>query len=124
MGQTSLTENKLRRRLRSRYLQWRIARNRDTAIHYLDHLALALEQHGRHCVKTYNPLLIPVRIPLLRVYGPNGIVLTLTVMAVPGGGWAFHEAPPRRGSFLCHCENNTNRAAQLIDRFLQDRPQE
>ncbi|WP_433228118.1 hypothetical protein [Actinomadura formosensis] len=121
MGQASLTGYQIRRRLHFRLLKWRTDRNRDTVVRHLDLLALALERHGWRCVKTYCPEVVPVRTPLLRVYGAGGVVITLNVMAVPGGRWAFHEAPRGRGGFLCHCGGDTKYAAQVIDRFLQDR---
>ncbi|TDB76910.1 hypothetical protein E1264_37920 [Actinomadura sp. KC216] len=122
MGDASLTGYHVRRTLRFRLLQWRTERNRDTAVRYLDLLAVALEGRGWRCVKTYRPEVVPVRTPLLRVYGADRAATTFTVVAVPGGGWAFHEAPRGRGGFLCQCGGDIEFAAQVIDRFLRDRP--
>ncbi|MFG2244026.1 hypothetical protein [Spirillospora sp. NPDC048823] len=107
--------------IRFRCLKWRTERNRDTAVRYLDLLALALERRGWRCVKSYRPQAVPARTPLLLVSGA-GVAVSLCVLAVPGGGWAFHEAPRGRGGFLCFCGGDIKHAAQVIDRFLQDRP--
>ncbi|TMQ99236.1 hypothetical protein ETD83_18255 [Actinomadura soli] len=72
-------------------------------------------------MKTYRPEVVAVRTPLLRVYGSGRAATTFTVLAVPGGGWAFHEARRGWGGFLCHCGGDIERTAQIIDRFLRDR---
>lgn len=115
MGLSSLTGYQVRRMIRLRYLKWRTARNRDTAVRYLDLIALVLERRGWRCVKSCR-----AGTPLLRVYGA-GAAMTLCVLAVPGGGWAFHEASRGRGGFLCRCGDDIKHAAQVIDLFLQDR---
>ncbi|MFG2088036.1 hypothetical protein [Spirillospora sp. NPDC048824] len=107
--------------IRFRCLKWRTERNRDTAVRYLDLLALALERRGWRCVKSYRSQVVPARTPLLLVSGA-GVAVSLCVLAAPGGGWAFHEAPRGRGGFLCFCGGDIKQAAQVIDRFLQDRP--
>ncbi|TDD94353.1 hypothetical protein [Actinomadura rubrisoli] len=118
MGQAALT---VRRTIRVRYLQWRTERNRDIAVRHLDVIALALEGRGWRCVKTYRPEVVPVRFPLLRVYGKGSVVTTLSVLAVPGGRWGFHEAPRGRGGFLCHCGGDVAQEAKVIDGFLRNR---
>jgi hypothetical protein len=123
MGPASLTGYRVRRRIRYRHLQWRTDRNRETAIHHLDLLAHALEDNDWRCVKTYTPRTIPVRTPLLRAYNANHTVLTLNVLAVPGGGWAYHEAARGRGGFLCHCGGDINQTVHLINHYFRDRPQ-
>lgn len=115
MGQASLTQ--VRRVARVRYLNWRTAWNRDTAARYLETLALVLERSGWRCVRTYHPEVVPVRVPLLRVYGGE-MAVTLCVLALPGGAWGFHEAARGRGGFLCHCGDD---AAEAVGRFLRDR---
>ncbi|MFI0410317.1 hypothetical protein [Actinomadura sp. 3N508] len=121
MGETSLTGYGVRRLVRDRYLVWRTERNRDTAMRYLDGLAAALERRGWRCVQTYRPVVVAVRVPLLRVYGAD-VAVTLRVLAMPGGGWGFHEARQGRDGFLCRCGDDVEPAARMIDRFLRDRP--
>lgn len=121
MGQASLTGYNVRRSLRFRFLKWRTVRNSDTAMRHLDTLAAELQRRGWRCVKTYSPEVVPVHIPLLRVYGAD-VAVTLCVLAVPGGRWAFHEAPRGRGGFLCLCGDGEHaRAGQIVDGFLRDR---
>ncbi|MFI0412241.1 hypothetical protein [Actinomadura sp. 3N508] len=72
-------------------------------------------------MKMYRPEVVPVRTPLLRVYGAGRAAATFTVVAVPGGGWAFHEAHRGRGGFLCQCGGDIEVAARVIDRFLRER---
>lgn len=117
MGQTSLTG--VRRAVRMRYLRWRTLRNPDVAMWYLDALVPELQRRGWRCVKTYHPVVLPVCVPLLRVYGAD-FAVTLCVLAVPGG-WGFHEAPRGRGGFLCYCGEETERAGLVVDRFLRGR---
>ncbi|MBT2206883.1 hypothetical protein [Actinomadura sp. NEAU-AAG7] len=121
MVRASLTVYEIRRRLHVRYLKWRTELQRETAIEYLDALAPELEAYGWRCVRTYYPEVIPVRPPLLRVYGELGPVTTLNVMAVPGGRWGFHEAARGRRGFLSPCEGDIKGAAEGIDHFLRAR---
>ncbi|WP_067450497.1 hypothetical protein [Actinomadura macra] len=119
MGEASLTGCRVRRMIRLRYLKWRTEWHRETVLGHLDTLALALERQGWRCVKTYHPDLIPVRVPLLRVYGAE-IATTLCVMAMPDGRWGFHEAARGRAGLLCHC-GDVAQAVQVVDRLLRDR---
>lgn len=121
MGKVSLTGYEVRRTVRFRLLMWRTQRNGDIAVHHLDRLAHALERYGWRCVKVYCPEVVPVRMPLLRVYGEGRAATTLNAVIVPGGRWAFHEASRGRGGFLCHCGGDIEAAARLIDGFLRDR---
>lgn len=118
MGQAPLTGDHLRRTIRLRYLKWRTDRKRDMATHHLDALALTLEQNGWRCVKTYAPDVVPVRTPLLRIYGTGTAVTTINVMAVAGGRWAFHEASRGRAGYLCDCDADT----KPIEQFLRNHP--
>ena len=121
MGEASLRGYRFGQRVCHCYLRWRTNRNHDVVLRCLDALAFALESGGWRCVKTYHAEITPVRIPLLRVYGA-AVTTTLCVMALPGGRWGFHDAPRGRGGFLCHCEDDIQAAAQVIDRFLRERP--
>ncbi|MFI0482106.1 hypothetical protein [Actinomadura sp. 9N215] len=122
MGQASLTGYRLRRTIRHRYLKWHTERNRDTAIRYLDALALTLERNGWRCVKTYTPDVVPVHTPLLRVYGTGSAVLTINVMAVPGRRWAYHEASRGRTGYLCDCGADLKDITHVIEQFQRNHP--
>ncbi|TYB42907.1 hypothetical protein [Actinomadura chibensis] len=115
MGQASLTG--VRRKVRVRYLDWRTAWERDTAVGHLETLALALERRGWRCVRTYEPEIVQVRLPLLRVYGGE-MAVTLCVLALPGGAWGLHEAARGRSGLLCLCGGE---AAEVVDGFLRCR---
>ncbi|WP_242892270.1 hypothetical protein [Actinomadura litoris] len=123
MGRTSLTGYEVRRRLRSRYLRWRTEQHRETVIQYLEELAPVLEELGWRCVRTYRPEIARVGQPLLRIHG-EGVVTTLNVLAVPKGGWGFHEAAKGRGGFLFPCGGDIAHAAQVVDRFLRAREED
>ncbi|MFC4051981.1 hypothetical protein ACFOY4_20015 [Actinomadura syzygii] len=112
MGQASLTG--VRAKLRVRYLDWRTAYERDTVVRHLEALALELERRGWRCVRTYQEV-VPVRTPLLRVYGGR-MAVTLCVLAVPERRWGIHEAARGRDGFVCHCGGD---AALVVDRFLR-----
>ncbi|GAA4238995.1 hypothetical protein GCM10022254_57270 [Actinomadura meridiana] len=105
-------------RVRRAVLRWRTLRNTDTAIRYLDALVPELERRGRRCVKTYHPEVIPVRVPLLRVYGAD-LAMTLCVLAGPGG-WGFYEAPHGLCGYLHDCDD-IEAAARTVDHFLHVR---
>jgi hypothetical protein len=77
-------------------LLWRTRMGRKTAVRYLDVLSVALRPKGWRFIKLYRP----APTPLLRVYacGPEEIGIMVSVLAVPGGAWGYHEAPRgRRG---------------------------
>ncbi|MFI0407321.1 hypothetical protein [Actinomadura sp. 3N508] len=122
MGQTSLTAYHLRRTIHHRYLDWRTARNHHLVTQYLDLLALILERNGWRCVKTYSPDVVPVRMPLLRVYGTDRAVITINVRAVAGNRWAFHEASRGRLGYLADCGSDIKETAQVIGQFLSNHP--
>lgn len=120
MGEAPLTVDSVRRAVKLRLLEWRTLRNPDVAVAFLDALAPELERRGWRCVKTYEPEVIPVRTPLLRVYGAR-LAVTLCVAALPGGGWGYHEASRGRAGFLCPCGDPAGWTAEIVDRFLRER---
>ncbi|MBT2211339.1 MULTISPECIES: hypothetical protein [Actinomadura] len=108
-------------RVRRAWLRWRTDGQRETAIRYLDMLADALEARGWRCARTYRPVVIVVRTPLLRVYDDDGVPTMLSVLAVPGGRWGVCEAPRGRGGFLCHCGGDGGEMARMVEWFLRER---
>ncbi|TYB49241.1 hypothetical protein [Actinomadura chibensis] len=119
MGETALIRHRVRRAVQYRYLEWRTLRHPDIAMARLDALAPFLERRGWRCVKTYEPDVVPVRVPLLRVYGAD-IAVTLCVLAVPRGGWSYYEAARGRGGWFCPC-GDAEWAAGTVDEFLRER---
>ncbi|MFG2085204.1 MULTISPECIES: hypothetical protein [unclassified Spirillospora] len=104
-------------------LRWRTQRGRTTAIRYLDLLAVAIASRGYRCVKLYQADEFPTRPPLLWVFafGPDHHVrVAVSVRAVAGGTWAYHEAGRGGHGYLCPC-GDTKYAADQIDAVLKHR---
>jgi hypothetical protein len=119
VGQTSLIRYRVRQAVQHRYLEWRALRNREIVMAYLDALVPPLERCGWRCVKTYEPDVVPVRVPLLRIYGAD-TAMTLCVLAVPHGLWSYYEAARGRGGWFCPC-GDAEWAAETVDEFLRER---
>lgn len=100
----------------------RVAHN--TALRYLDSLAVALDTAGRRCVRLYRPAGLPLSCPVLRVYAPavKGVEIWIYVRVEPDGRWSFHEALHGRGadSHLHPCIEVED-AAEYISRILKER---
>lgn len=100
----------------------RVAHN--TALRYLDSLAVALDTAGRRSVRLYRPAGLPLSCPVLRVYAAvvKGIEIWIYVRAEPDCRWSFHEALHVRGSDShLHTCNEVEEAAEYIGRILKER---
>jgi hypothetical protein len=99
-------------------LLWRTRMGRKTAVRYLDVLSVALRPKGWRFIKLYRP----APTPLLRVYacGPEEIGIMVSVLAVPGGAWGYHEAPRGRRGYLAPC-GDAKAAAEVVDGLLKHR---
>lgn len=94
---------------------------RSTAVRYLDLLAVALKPKGYRFVRLYRPEEFPISLPLLWVYasGPEDHVgVLVSVRAVRGGMWAYHEARRGRFGYLSPC-GDVLVAADQTDRLLK-----
>ncbi|WP_067889685.1 hypothetical protein [Actinomadura chibensis] len=94
----------------------------ETATQYLEDLADELAPRGWRFMRFYRRDEFPVPVPLLWVYAraTKDIGMVVNVLAVPGGGWAYHEATWGRHGYLCSCGDAQAAAAQ-IDRALKHR---
>ncbi|TDD85353.1 hypothetical protein E1293_11225 [Actinomadura darangshiensis] len=97
-------------------LYWRTRLGRATAVRYLDALSVALRPQGWRFIKYYRP----APLPLLRVYaiGAEEIGIVVSVLAVPGGRWGYHEARRGRRGYLCPC-GDTTAAAEVVGDLLK-----
>ncbi|GAA0601904.1 hypothetical protein [Actinomadura livida] len=91
---------------------------RKTAVRHLDVLSVALRPRGWRFVKLYRP----APIPLLRVYanGAEEIGIMVSVLAIPGGAWGYHEAQRGRRGYLAPC-GDAKAAAEVVDELLTHR---
>lgn len=99
-------------------LYWRTRLGRATAVRYLDVLSVALRPQGWRFIKVYRP----ATIPLLWVYanGGEGVGVVVSVLAVPGGAWAYHDARRGRRGHLCPC-GDAKAAAEVVGGLLKHR---
>lgn len=105
-------------RMERSVLDWRTRLGRSTSIRYLDDLSAALKPEGWRFVKLYRPTPAPV----LRIYarGPAEVALMVSVLAVPGRLWGYHDARRGRHGYLCLC-GDAERAADVVGRLLKHR---
>ncbi|NVI91073.1 hypothetical protein [Actinomadura sp. BRA 177] len=103
-------------------LRWRTRRGHGTAMRYLDELAAALAPQGWRFVRFYRREEFPVPVPLLWVHAraTKDVGIVVSVLAVPGRAWAYHDAQRGRHGYLCLC-GDTETAAAQIDRLLKHR---
>ncbi|MFI0405344.1 hypothetical protein [Actinomadura sp. 3N508] len=103
-------------------LWWRTRMGRETAMDYLDALAMALRPQGWRFVGYYRSEEFLVPLPLLWVYanGAEDIGVVVSVLATPGGTWAYHEAARGRRGYLYPC-GDAIVAAAVIDDLLRQR---
>ncbi|TDC76745.1 hypothetical protein [Actinomadura sp. 7K507] len=78
-------------------LSWRTRRRPDTAVRYLEALVSALEAEGWRFVRLYRAEEFPIPVPLLWVY-VRDVGIAVSVLAVPGGSWAYYEAQRGRSA--------------------------
>jgi hypothetical protein len=103
-------------------LRWRTRLGHQTATRHLDDLAVALAPQGWRFVKFYRREEFPVPAPLLWIHasGTKDVGIVVSVLAVSGGAWAYHDAQRGRRGYLCPCGDSETAAAQ-IDRLLKHR---
>ncbi|TMR05420.1 hypothetical protein ETD83_06890 [Actinomadura soli] len=103
-------------------LRWRTRMGRETAMEYLDALVMALRPKGWRFVGYYRSEEFLVPLPLLWVYanGVEDLGIVVSVLATPGGTWAYHEAPRGRRGYLYPCDD-VAAAAAVIDDLLRHR---
>lgn len=87
------------------------------AVRYLEALVAALEPEGWRFVRLYRTEEFPV--PLLWVY-VRDIGIAVSVLAVPGGTWAYYEAQRGRAGYLAAC-GDAGTAAEVVGRHLKRR---
>lgn len=99
-------------------LCWRTRLGRATAVRYLDTLSVALQPQGWRFVKLYRP----APLPMLRVYalGAEEVGIVVSVLAVPGGMWGYHDARRGRRGYLCSC-GDAKSAAEVVGDLLKHR---
>lgn len=109
-------------RVERRMLRRRTRRGQATAAQYLDDLAYALMPQGWRFMRFYRRNEFPVPIPLLWVYARStkDVGMVISVQAVRGGEWAYHEAKWGRHGYLCLC-GDAEAAALQVDRVLKHR---
>ncbi|MEU8118166.1 hypothetical protein AB0C21_05605 [Spirillospora sp. NPDC049024] len=103
-------------------LRWRTRRGHETAARYLDELAAVLAPQGWRFVKFYRREEFPVPVPLLWIHarGTKDVGIVVSVLATPGGAWAYHDAQRGRHGYLCPC-GDVKKAAAQIDLLLKHR---
>lgn len=96
----------------------------NTALRYLEGLAVALEASGWRCVRLYRPDGFPISLPVLRVYAPGAVDVEvwIHVRAEPNGLWCYYEAHRGRGAGgrICAC-GDAKGAAEQVERTLRER---
>lgn len=96
----------------------------NTALRYLEGLAVALEASGWRCVRLYRPDGFPISLPVLRVYAPDAVDVEvwIHVRAEPNGRWCYYEAHRGRGAggriYSC---GDAKGAAEQVERALKER---
>ncbi|WUH98178.1 hypothetical protein OHR68_32460 [Spirillospora sp. NBC_00431] len=100
-------------------LSWRTRRRPETAVRYLEALVVALEPEGWRFVRLYRIQEFPIPVPLLWVYVRH-IGMAVSVLAVPGGSWAYYEAHRGRAGYLAAC-GDAGTAADIVGRQLKRR---
>ncbi|MFI0481939.1 hypothetical protein [Actinomadura sp. 9N215] len=100
-------------------LWWRTRRRPEMAIRYLEALVVALEPEGWRFVRLYRIEEFPIPVPLLWVYVRH-VGIAVSVLAVPGGSWAYYEAHRGRAGYLAVC-GDAGTAAEVVGRQLKRR---
>ncbi|MFA1537776.1 hypothetical protein [Actinomadura monticuli] len=100
-------------------LRWRTRRRPEVAVRYLEALAADLQVDGWRLVRLYRPEEFPIPVPLLWVY-VRDVGLAVSVLAIPGGAWGYHEAQRGRAAFLSEC-GDAGAAAEAVARVLKRR---
>ena len=98
-------------------LWWRTRRRPEVAVRYLEALAAELQVDGWRFVRLYRPEESPI--PVLWAY-VRDVGIAVSVLAVPGGAWSYHEAQRGRAGFLADC-GNAGAAAEVIANLLKRR---
>ncbi|MFI0372674.1 hypothetical protein ACH35V_32845 [Actinomadura sp. 1N219] len=104
-------------RVQRSVLWWRTRRRPDTAVRYLEALVDALEPEGWRFVRLYQLEEFPIPVPMLWVYVRH-VGIAVSVLAVPGGSWAYYEAHHGRSGYLAAC-GDARLAADVIARHLK-----
>jgi hypothetical protein len=101
-------------------LRLRTRLGRQTAIRYLDSLAVALQPQGWRFVKFYRPEEFPTPLPMLWVHAgfSKDVGIVISVRATPGGTWGYYETLRGRHGYLWPC-GDAKSAAERIDLVLK-----
>ncbi|SNS49041.1 hypothetical protein SAMN06265355_118133 [Actinomadura mexicana] len=96
----------------------------NTALRYLEGLAVVLEASGWRCVRLYRPDGFPISLPVLRVYAPGAedVEVWVHVRAEPDDRWSYYEARQGHGTGgHIHLCGDAKGAAEHVEHRLRAR---